>query len=257
MIEDAGFDWKLLSVVYQQYGKMSATDASQKARGCKGFAASGLSEAEAIKLQKLCVDNSIRAVVIPDSAVGILPAPKNCVRIYPENEVLKYTLKTGLESALKWADIFLAAAAYVSIERSVTVKVKEQKSDVEQVASGLMFATTGMKFSFKRKGPETKTIKEESHLYFIDLFRHGEPARLQIKSDEFDYSSLGSRKTYSSALNFNLLLSDIDKYALSAGKNQGFGLMIKKSPMALEIYKNYESYEKELSWLMCLLKLKK
>ena len=78
-------------------------------------------------------------------------------------------------------------------------------------------------------------------------------ARLRFKHDEFDFSGLGSVKTYSSAENFRLLLGELEARAATKPlMNRAFGAIRRRVPVRDFILPALEAYEKELLWLTCL-----
>ena len=247
-LPDAG----LLAGILMKFLNVTRFEADIAARRCLGFVASKISKESAESLEKECLQNGIGVKVIPGSRVAVLPRAVDCARADFSRDKFTCSLNEKESITSAWDDLVLAGAARISEEKTKTVTEKQGPSRMQKTMSSLIFATTGIPIPTGRTKEVTKTVREETVAVYLELFTGNPLRRIRINPEHFNFSYLAGRKGYASAVNFNLMVADVDSFASNALKTRGFTSIIKKEPLSMQLYDSFKSFEKELTWLLTL-----
>ncbi|OGR67161.1 MAG: hypothetical protein A2081_05040 [Elusimicrobia bacterium GWC2_61_19] len=237
-----------LPVLAQVLGAASGLDrdtAAAHARHCWGLLGGGLEEAAADDLVRRCGEFGVKTLKLPETAAFALPAPQPVKKIAFGTGAAVFTAEAGRTVTVRPADLAVLAAAPIKAEFFKTVKSTEGPSDRERAIRFGIMAVTGLPIGLGKSKEVKKEVKSFELSFYLDLvFRDG-GARLRLNSDDFDFSGLKEKKTYSSQTNFRVLAAELASFAPSAFKNAGLRAILEGAPLALLPYDSLADLEKE------------
>jgi hypothetical protein len=247
-----GVDHKLLANALARYYKLIHYEAETAARKSRGFIAEKIEKSEAEALLKICVEEGVPALVLPEAEIPALNPPLSCVSAEFLPETFKYLLRNKESGSVGWDEITVVSSAAIPGETIKTTKQKPEQTSADRALKIISVTTMGIPVTFGKKKEVTKVTKEMSLAVHLELFLDKPPYRLHINASDFNYAYLQARKEYNTVTNFSLMAQDINSYARKALKNSGFTKMMRKEMLSQQGYDSYESFEKESRWLVSL-----
>jgi len=245
-------DLAALSKFIAEARSVNREDAGRLARHAWGFLGEGLSEADADGLLAKCAAAGIKAVKTPSSRLTALKPPLRVKKAVFEAGVFNYTDAAALTLSCRDAEILVLAAAPFKEETTKTVTTTEGPSGQERAIRFGIMAVTGLPIGMG-KSKEVKNEVRSSELSFcLDLILRTEGTRLRVSSNDFDFSGLKEKKTYSSQTNFRVLCAELAAFAPGALKNAGLWAMREGKPLGTLPYDSAADFEKELRRLAVL-----
>ena len=264
-------DFTLMSKMISEARGMNLGDAGRAARHAWGFIGEGLSEAGADDLIQRCASYGVKALKVP---VADLPAMKPVLYIKKAvfaGGVLNYSDPGANAGAAEKDDILVVAAAPVKEETSKTVKTTEGPSGQERAIRMGIMAVTGLPIGLGKTKEVQKEIKSSELSFYMDIILRADKTRatavseacltdtaapgcpgpkagtthLRLTSNDFDFSCLKEKKTYSSQLNFRLMCAELGAFAPHALKNSGLSAILESRPLGPLPYDTLADLEKE------------
>jgi hypothetical protein len=236
-----------LPVLAQVLGTAAGLDrdtAAAVARHCWGILGSGLDEAAAADLIRRCDDFGVKTLRFPEAAAA-LPAPQPVKKVIFENSAAIFTAEGGRTITTRAEDLAVLAAAPIKEDFLKTVKTTEGPSGQEKAIRFGIMAVTGLPIGLGKTKEVKKEVKSFELSFYLDLVLKDGTARLRLTSDNFDFSGLKEKKTYSSQVNFRLLTAELAEFAPAAFKNAGLRAILEGSPLTLLPYDSLSDLEKE------------
>ncbi len=268
-------DFMLLSKIISESRGMNRDDAGRIARHAWGFIGEGLSETAADELISLCASNGLKALKAPAAGLPALKPPLYIKKMVFSGGVLNYADGGSTAGVAEKDDILVVAAAPVKEETSKTVKTTEGPSGQERAIRMGIMAVTGLPIGLGKTKEVKKEVKSSELAFYMDIVLRTDktrvgsvsegcltntsaPARdakaiaLRLTSNDFDFSCLKEKKTYSSQLNFRLLCAELAAFAPRALKNAGLSAILESRPLAPLPYDTLDDLEKETQRLVIL-----
>lgn len=261
-------DFILLSKIISESRGVNRDDAGRIARHTWGFIGEGLSEAGADDLLERCALYGVHAFKTAAAELSGLKPPLYIRKAVFAGGILNYTDGNALAGAEEKDDILVVAAAPVKEETTKTVKTTEGPSGKERLIRLGIMAATGLPIGMGKTKEVKKEVKSSELSFCMDIVlktdntrvsavsKAGGPqtsaTRLRLASDNFDFSCLKEKKTYSSQINFRLMCAEMAAFAPHALKNAGLTAILESKPLALLPYDTEDDLEKEILRLTAL-----
>lgn len=238
-----------IPVLAQVLGSASGLDldtAAAAARHCWGLLGENLDEAAADGLVRRCGDLGVNALRLPGTSVRPLPAPQPVKKVIFETGAAVFTAEAGKTVLARPDDLEVLAAAPIKESFLKTVKTTEGPSAGEKAFRLGIMAATGLPIGLGKTKEVNKQVKSFELAFYLDLLFKDGGARLRLTSDDFDFSGLKEKKTYSSQVNFRVLCGELATFAPLAFKNAGLRAIIEGAPLAPLPYDSLSDLEKEI-----------
>ncbi|OIO04193.1 MAG: hypothetical protein COX65_01690 [Elusimicrobia bacterium CG_4_10_14_0_2_um_filter_56_8] len=242
-------EFSILAKILGEFLKLDPASAAAAARHCWGVLGSDLEEAAAGQLAGLCADFGIPATRLPSPQPG-LPPEERITKAFFENGTASFTGSGGLNVTAGPGDIIVLAAAPIKEGTLRTVKTTEGPSGQEKAVRLGIMAVTGLPIGFGKNREVKKEVKSSEMSFYLDIIFSAGPRRLRLSSDNFNFSCLKKKITYSSQLNFRLLAAELASFTPSAFKNAGLRAILEAKQLTLLPYDSLADLEKETLRLM-------
>lgn len=233
----------LLAQVFAAALGQDRDTAALSARRCRGVFGLALDGAAAAAVEAACAQLGAGVLKLDTAALPALPPPAQAKKAAFEGGSAVFTAGGAAVTAGP-ADIAVLAAGPVRQEVTRTVKTTEGPSSGEKAVRLGIMAVTGLPIGLGKSKEVNKEIKGSDLSFYLDITLAG-GARLRVHSDDFDFSCLKEKKTYSSQVNFRLLCLELAAFAPGAWKSSALLGMIEGRPLALLAYDSLEELEKE------------
>lgn len=226
--------------------KLDRDTAAQEARRCWGLLGRNLDDSAVEKLQEAAAVYDVKLLKLPEQGLPVLPAPRPAKKAVFSPGSAAFTLEgQGPERSCAPGAILALAAAPVKEEFFREVKTTEGPSPKEQgVRLGIM-AVTGLPIGLGKNKETTKQVKSFETSFYMDILLYGGAERLRVASDDFDFSGLKEKKTYSSQVNFRLLCAELAAFAPGASRNAGISAILDGRPLTPLPYNSLSDLETE------------
>ena len=262
-------DFILLSKIISEARGLNGSDAGRLARHAWGFIGEGLGEAGAGELMERCALYGVKTVKVPSADLPAMKPLLYIKKIVFAGGVLDYSDGGANSGAAGRDDILVAAAAPVKEETSKTITTKEGPSGQERAIRLSIMAATGLPIGMGKTKEVKKEVKSSEMSFYLDIVLKTDRARgltlnagssadnaaavpgsaktvaLRLTSNDFDFSCLKEKKTYSSQLNFRLLCAELAAFAPGALKNAGLTAILESRPLGPLPYDTLGDLEKE------------
>jgi hypothetical protein len=205
----------------------------------------GLAEAAADDLVRRCGEFGVRTAKIPETEKFPLPAAQKVKKVVFEAGAAVFTDEAAAYTA-RPENIAVLAAAPIKETFSKTIKTTEGPSVGEKAFRLGIMAATGLPIGMGKSKETNKEVKGFELAFYLDLVLSDNTARLRVSSDDFDFSGLKEKKTYSSQVNFRVLCKELAVFAPGAFKNAGLRAILEGAPLAPLPYDSLADLEKEL-----------
>ena len=245
-------DFILLSKIISESRGMNRDDAGRAARHAWGFLGEGLSEDGADELLEHCEDYGVKAVKLISADLPALKPPLYITKAAFADGVFIYDDGNTLTGDAAKDDILVLAAAPVKEETTRTVKTTEGPSGQERAIRFGIMAVTGLPIGLGKTKEVKKEVKSSELSFCLDLILRTENNHLRLSSDDFDFSCLKDKKTYSSQINFRLICAELAAFAPRALKNACLTAILESKPLTLLPYDTKDDLEKELRRLAAI-----
>lgn len=227
--------------------------AAIEARRCWGILGCGLDETAAAGLQETCGALGVRTLRLAEEGLPRLPAPAPAKKVVFEGGLAVFTLE-GAPRPCPPASVTALAAAPVKEEFFRTVKTTEGPSSGERALRMGIMAVTGLPIGLGKSRELKKEVKGSELSFYLDLLLDGGRERLRVSSDDFNFSGLKEKKTFSSQVNFRLLCAELAAFAPGAARNAGLRALLAGKPLAPLPYDSLADLEKETLRLLLIKK---
>ena len=230
---------RVLGAVFNLDRNTAATDA----RKCWGILGADLTEPVADSLAEKCAEFGVRTIKLPSPAQ--LPAPETVRKAFLKNGAAEFVVDGGQTLTAPPGDIAVLAAAPIKEAVLKTITATEGPSaGGKAIRLGIM-ALTGLPLGFGKSKEVKKEIRSSELSFYLDIVLEPGPRRLRVGSDNFDFSCLKEKKTYSSQVNFRVLCAELAAFAPDAMKNAGLHAMLEGKPLNQLPYGSLADLEKE------------
>ena len=233
----------LLAKALETAFKLDRDTAAITARHARGVLGRGLDGAAADALLGACEALGLPAFKIEEASLPALRPAAPVKKAVLEGGAAVLTAGGTLVSAAP-ADIAALAGGPVRHEITSTVKTTEGPSAGEKAVRLGIMAATGLPIGLGKNKEVSKEVKSTELSFYLDVLL-ADGARLRAHSDDFDFSGLKEKKTYSSQVNFRLLCADLAAFAPAAWKSSGLLAMLEGRPLAPAAYDSLEELERE------------
>ena len=223
--------------------KLDRDTAAMAARRGRGVLGRGLEEAAADAVLEACAALGLPAFKLDEASLPALRPAAAARKAVLEGGAAVLTAGGTLISAAP-ADITALAGGPVRHEVTSTVKTTEGPSAGEKAVRLGIMAATGLPIGLGKNKEVSKEVKSTELSFYLDVLL-ADGARLRAHSDDFDFSGLKEKKTYSSQVNFRLLCADLAAFAPGAWKSSGLLAMLEGRPLAPAAYDSLEELERE------------
>jgi hypothetical protein len=149
------------------------------------------------------------------------------------------------------------AACALNVERPSMDTAAGMEADLLQSLRARYFPFAmpfGKKYDSPPATPQPPAPAIETVFSADILIGGAPPRRLTLACDEFDYSGLGAVKTLSSFDNFRILLEELTARAFGAPRNPFLQALTGKKTLVGLKHPSADAYEKELVWLLTILR---
>lgn len=239
-----------ISKIIAEFRNTIPYEATYAAKKSWGFLEDDLDEAAADKLLAVCAAHGHEARKAETARLPALKPPMIIKWLDFGDGRLNYRLP-GAEASEPLENLIITAYAPIKYTFSKTVNTKEGPSTGEKAVRLGIMMTTGLPIGMGKSKEVKKEIKNTEITFYMDLvFLNG--LRLRLNSDNFDFSCLKEKKTYSSQMNFSLLCLELAKAAPAALKNTGMYDVIEGKVIPTLQYDSPEDMEKEMRRLLLL-----
>jgi len=245
----------LTSIIAESRG-LHHDDAGRIARHAWGFLGEDLDETGADAVLERCATYGVKAAKVPAAAIPVLKLPTLIKKAVFADGNFNYTDGNLLAGSEGCGDILLLAAAPVKEEKTRTVKTTEGPSGGERAVRLGIMAVTGLPIGLGKSKEVKKEIKSSEVSFCMDIIFRTEGLRLRLNSDNFDFSCLKEKRTYSSQTNFRLMCAELAACAPHALKNAGLLAILESKPLTVLPYDSAEDLEKETLRLAALAALR-
>ena len=244
----------LLSQIISESRGMNRNDAGRVARHAWGFLGEGLSGAGADEILERCSVYGVNAVRAAAADLPVLKPPLYIKKAVFEGGLFNYTDSNAGTGAAEKDNILILSAAPVKGETIKTVKTTEGASGQERAIRFGIMAVTGLPIGLGKSREVKKEVKTSELFFYLDIILKPENLRLRLSSDDFDFSCLKEKKTYSSQINFRLMCAELAAFAPLALKNEGLAAIIEGKPLTMLPYDTLDDLEKEILRLAAICK---
>jgi len=224
--------------------------AALTARKCWGVVGAGLDEAAADALAAKCAEFGVATLKIQADSLPALPAPVLAKKIVFEGGQAVFSVLSGQVAAARPEDITVLAAAPIKQEFLKIIKTTEGPSDGEKAVRLGIMAVTGLPIGMGKNKEVKKEVRSSELSFYMDILLKNGRERLRFTSEDFDFSGLKEKKTYSSQMNFRVLAAELAAFAPAAFKNAGLLAMVGGKPLTMLPYDSLADLEKELKRLL-------
>lgn len=238
-----------IPVLAKVLGAASGLDldtAAAAARHCWGLLGEGLDEAAADALVRNCGELGVKTIKLQETEALTLPPPLPVKKITFDAGAAIFTAGAGRAIPARPEDLTVLAAAPIKQEFLKTVKTSEGPSAGEKAFRLGIMAATGLPIGMGKTKEANKQVKSFELAFYLDLLFKDGATRLRLTSDDFDFSGLNEKKTYSSQVNFRVLCGELAAFAPQAFKNAGLRAIIEGTPLTLLPYDSLSDLEKEI-----------
>lgn len=236
-------EFALLTQVLGAAFKLDRDTAASGARHCWGILGQDLDEAAARELEDRCAEFGIATLRLSCPQPPLPPAEKVKAAAFESGSAVFFCAAGPAVAAP--GDIRLLAAAPVKEETSRSVKSTEGPSSQEKAIRMGIMAVTGLPIGMGKSKEVNKEVKGSELAFHLDLLLDGAGRRLRVTPDDFDFSCLKEKKTYSSQVNFRLFCLAAAAFAPGAARNAGLLAMLESRPLSALPYDSLEDLEKE------------
>ncbi len=237
-------EFPVLARILGTASKLDPTTAAAAARHCWGVLGRDLDEAAAGALAGPCADFGVKTLALPFPPPP-LPAAERIKRAVFQDGAAVFTGTGGLAVTATPGGVLALAAAPIKEETLRTVKTTEGPSAKEKAVRMGIMAVTGLPIGMGKTKEVTKEVRSSELSFYLDIVLEEGPRRLRLSSDNFDFSCLKEKKTYSSQVNFRLLCAELAAFAPSAFRNAGLLAMLEGKPLTPLPYDSLADLEKE------------
>ncbi|MDA8243411.1 MAG: hypothetical protein M0025_04745 [Elusimicrobia bacterium] len=234
---------QLLARALAAAGGLDLPTAAMTARRCWGILGGGMSGEAAAALEAVCAGLGIAVARLPAEALTPLPQPSPVNRLLLEGDRAAFSGPGGFSAAVSAAEISVLAAAPVKEEFFRTTKTTEGPSAQEKAIRFGIMAVTGLPIGLGKSKEVLKQVRSSETSFYMDILTGG--SRLRLASDDFDFSVLGAKKTFSSQVNFRLLAAELAAFSPGAFRNTGLKALLAGRPLAALPYDSLADLEKE------------
>ena len=250
-------DFILSTKIIAESRGLNREDAGRAARHAWGFLGENLSGDGAALVLERCGLYGLGAVKVPTALIPALEPPVNIKKAVFAAGNFNYADGGSLAGSEGAGEIIILAAAPVKEETTRTVTTTEGPSGQEKAVRLGIMAVTGLPIGLGKSKEVKKEIKGSEVSFCLDIvlradqFPSARPAnagalrRLRLSSNDFDFSCLKEKKTYSSQTNFRLICAELAAFAPSALKNAGLLAILEGRPLAVLPYETAGDLEKE------------
>ena len=259
-------DFILLSKIISESRGLNRNDAGRIARHAWGFIGEGLNEAGADQLLERCAIYGVKAVKTAAADTAARKHPILIRKAVFSAGIFNYTDGNTLAGAEEKDNILVVAAAPVKEETTKTVKTTEGPSGQERAIRFGVMAVTGLPIGMGKTTEVKKEVKSSELSFYMDIVLRTDTGyagavskvpgpqttTLRLNSNNFDFSCLKAKKTYSSQVNFRLMCAELAAFAPRALKNAGLAAILENKPLTLLPYDTMEDFEKEILRLTAL-----
>ncbi|MCB4757148.1 MAG: hypothetical protein LHV69_09025 [Elusimicrobia bacterium] len=253
LTEPAAFNPSVVAKVLVEYKKVPMPDAMHVARRLWGIIEEKTTGEEALKL-KLCLEGAgLASMILPFDVLAPLPGEEMVKKAVFSDVGLKAECRPGSIDEFLWADLKVVGAAGIHQQSiSTTTETTGPSAAVQALNMGILLSTgIPIKFGGKKKTVEKTEVKEEL-VFFLDLLFRNPARRLRIDAQNFDYSFLEARKTYSAYTNYRMLVGDVAQAASGALHSRGTRILLERMPVSNMGYESLIELERECRWLFTL-----
>jgi len=243
-------DFILAAKIISESLGVNRDDAGRIARHAWGFIGENLSEAGADELLGRCSLYGVKSVKIAAADLSALKPPLHIKKAVFAGGVLSYTDGNASAGTAEKDDILVIAAAPVKDETTRVIKNIEGPSGQERAIRFGIMAVTGLPIGLGKTKEVKKEVKTSDLSFYMDIILKTD--RLRLSSNDFDFSCLREKKTYSSQTNFRLMCAELAAFAPRALKNAGLSAILESRPLALLPYDTMADFEKEILRLSAL-----
>ncbi len=194
----------------------------------------------------------IKARPVQHSALYQLPSPSEIAKVEFNESGILCTLRGSVEqNPAQFKNLQLISAVILKEEiRSTHVEIKKPSAASQAAHLGLMAAGIPVGFA-KEKKVNVETKETELHFY-LDLFFADPFMRFRINPVTFNFDCLGPGMTYSSTVNYRILLKKIAELCPQSRKNQGAQFLLAGKALTLLPNDNEPALEKEAQWILTI-----
>jgi len=263
-------DFALVSKVISESRGWNRDDAGRAARHAWGFLGEDLNEDAAALILERCALYGLGAVKVPAALIPALQPPVNIKKSVLAAGNFNYADGGSLAGSESADDILVLAAAPVKETTSRTVTATEGPSGQEKAVRLGIMAVTGLPIGLGKSKEVKKEIKSSEVSFCLDIVLRTQnppsarpdnrsPAalrRLRLGSNDFDFSCLREKKTYSSQTNFRLMCAELAAFAPRALRNAGLLALLAGTTLAVLPYETAADLEKETLRLAALAALR-
>ncbi|MBI5743965.1 MAG: hypothetical protein HY952_05400 [Elusimicrobia bacterium] len=224
--------------------KLDRDTAAKEARRGWGLLGRNLDDATTEKLEEAAAVYDVKLLKLPEQGLPALPAPRPAKKVIFSPGSALFTLE-GAELPCAPDRVLVLAAAPVKEEFFREIKTSEGPSSKEKAVRMGIMAVTGLPIGLGKTKETVKQVKSFETSFYMDLLLDGGAERLRVASDDFDFSGLKEKKTYSSQLNFRLLCAELAAFAPAAAKNAGISAILAGRPLTPLPYDGLSDLETE------------
>lgn len=229
---------------------LSREDAAAAYQNNPGFLLENASLAKASAFNIRASAFGLETVLIDSASIKTVPPATPAVKMTLTPSGLHYFTKNSIHDHIPFEEIRLVSLLASDVE--ITPK------DTTLLEAGLLETLRIRYFPFrlpiakKEEEPEAPAPVPKEIVFLPDIVTAG-GLRLNWSYDDFDYSGLGVKKTYSSLDNLRILLEEITASSFKAAKNELLTAFLKRAELRQLKHPSQQAYEKELQWLLTVL----
>jgi hypothetical protein len=217
---------------------LTPMDAHTLGRDAYGILVKNLTVEQAAALQGCLRSEGIETEVVAERSLPVLPATKFVTRLECAPEALMLHDPLGRAFPLEWRHVTLLAAGCVRLSdferRQIPRRVTRYSLDG---------------FQYQEDEVETRTRERLNDHLVAEILVGRAVARYSLRADEFNFGSLGPRRTDSLPQNFVRLVQDLVEHAPHAALNRG-AYYIRENAAELFAYPSKNAFFEELTWLL-------
>ncbi len=236
-------DFILAAKIISESRGVNRDDAGRIARHSWGFIGENLNEAAADELLARCALYGVKAVKTAAADLALIKPPLRIRKAVFAAGIFNYTDGNSLAGTAANDDILVISAAPVKEETTKTIKTTEGPSGQERAIRFGIMAVTGLPIGLGKTKEIKKEVKTSDLSFCADIVL--KTAILSLSSNDFDFSCLREKKTYSSQTNFRIMCAELAAFAPRALKNAGLSAILESRPLALLPYDTEGDFEKE------------
>ncbi|HOW26908.1 MAG TPA: hypothetical protein PK876_00190 [Elusimicrobiota bacterium] len=245
----------LLADLFHEFHRIPYEDAAQMAKHSWGFLGENMAADETARMADVASSQHMETRSIPSVQERSIQSepPRHTAQVRFDDKQLTFIHDDTTSAEWSWEQVRILSAAPLK-EESVSVQTIQQGPSAGARAAGLaVTALTGIPLNFGGRKKEIKKETVRTELIFVmDVLAGPDLRRWSLRSDDLDFSCLGSEKTYSSQTNFRILLLRWAERSSTALKNSGVHAFRNNRPLYELGYETAADYEKELRRLLVL-----